>query len=1206
MHHRNSIRLAAAAVVVASTALFTANVLGQAALAKTGFDTLTPANSTTTAAGNTARYVVSLTLPSGAPSEVVISDTIPAGTQYTAGSLKPPSNAVPKWSTDNGSTYVETEPSPASSVTNVRIEGLGSGLLTDRGNVSPVPLPPAASISSGTSGGDGYRVIPYNDKVYTVFHHRSDRPLYCADVVTGATCPGYPANVPAATGDAFTAASGDGYFVTAGQYPEYVNRATGQLYFFAKNIATQKIVVVCADLNTQQSCGNYEFSSAPSAPAATSYGMDGGINGTQLYALTTAANPPTYACYDAATNAPCAGSAADGTFVAGTGFPAASAGGNYAQGQTLEVGTRMFSYIGMGLNRRINCFDMATNAQCGGGNFPLIPGTFGPLFPTANSSGVADGFCVAWAAPTLGTTCFDLNGVAQAKPNLAAALQTRAPLFNGAVSIAFGTALLYNGKTYWIADLSSVTPQTLMIPSQKFCWDWATNALCSGFNTTLSPSTKGSIDAFYEMTSDPDRPNCLWGLGDSGQIRAFDPRDGSSCGGKTTVQVAMNPGISYCDGKPHAITWNQLELFGLTSGTDFTSATLTIRDSVGDPVPGFDGVNVPAFPFDISSIGYAGVTTELDILLELNGIPTPIPAAYSATPPPFLTATWSSDPAQMCFDVNVLCAAAEPLNNTATGMIGTTPVSALHAFSTVSKAACAAVSGRVYLDRDSSGAYNTGVSAVADDLNITAVDLSLSCTNPTIGPVSAMTTASGYLFAGVDPGASCTITETQPAQYASGIENPGNSIAIASVPAEGSSNNNFGEIAGTVSGRVFNETTSAGIAGQTINLTGDDESGGSFSGITTTAPAGGLAAGTLCLSQPALAVGEYYFCDVPLGSSYTVSQPAQPAGTTNGTSSAGSSGGTGSNPTATSSRIVDVPVSSSTLLAAGNDFGEVQIPFSDMTPAFGILPRVIAPGQIFSGLSLVCTNAGPSAAADPLCAPSVAAGQGSISNIVCTASSGSTGTSVVVGGSLNCTFTFAASGAPGGGDDTSPTTVTFLAGTGATNDSIGGISSGISGRTCMTSSTTNNCVATSAIIIDAVDDTSIAVPNDAVSVLPLLGNDTVERNGASATDGSSNVSVAGNGAITCEDCEDTPAALVLNSDGTVTVPFGATPGTYLIPYQICALPANPAPLENACDTAVATVVVGAAKAVPSLSTLALGLLSLLLVAIGCVRIRRDF
>ena len=78
--------------------------------------------------------------------------------------------------------------------------------------------------------------------------------------------------------------------------------------------------------------------------------------------------------------------------------------------------------------------------------------------------------------------------------------------------------------------------------------------------------------------------------------------------------------------------------------------------------------------------------------------------------------------------------------------------------------------------------------------------------------------------------------------------------------------------------------------------------------------------------------------------------------------------------------------------------------------------------------------------------------------------------------------------------------------------------------------------------------------------------------------------------------------------GTVTVPSGATPGTYSVPYQICALPENQGPLENACDTAVATVatIVVGAKTIPVLSVPALSLLSLLMLAIGSVRTRRGY
>jgi hypothetical protein len=1019
MDYRNTIRRIAMACAIVSTSLLSVHVWAQSAasVAKTGFDTTTN-SATATASGNNARYVIGVAPPTGAPSTIVVSDTIPAGTQYIAGSLKAPPSTVAKWSTDSGASYVTTEPSPASSVTNVRIEG--ASVIADRGNVAPVPPPPAASISGGTTGGDGWRVIPYNGKVYTVYHHWKDRPLYCADVATGATCAGYPANIPATSGSAFTTASVDGYFVTAGQFPEYVNRATGQLYFFAKNITTQKMVVVCANLNTQQSCGNYEFSGVSNAGTGDFFGMDGGVNGTKIYALTTATNPPTYACYDASTGAACAGTAADGTFSAGAGFPVAAGGGDYNTGQAIQIGTRIYGYVGTGTDRRVNCFDMATNAQCGGGNFPLNSATLGPLFPTANASGVADGFCVAWDAAAA-TTCYTLAGAAQTKANLSTALSTRKPQYTGDAGYAYGTALLYNGKTYWISDSTT--------PSQKFCWDWSTDALCAGFNTTQTASTGGAGDRFYEMTSDPDRPNCLWGLGDAGQIRSFDARDGSSCGGKTTVQVPASPAVAYCDGKPHTVTWNQVQLFGLTAGTDFTSATLTIKDSLGNVVTGFNGITVSSFPVDISAISYTGNNTSLTIFVELNGIPNPVPATYSANPPPFLTATWASDASQMCFDVKVLCAAPQPLANTASGTIGATAVTSTHNFTTVSKAACATLSGLVYLDRNGSGSYNTGVSAAADDRNLTGVGLSLSCTNPTIGPVAAVTTATGYSFTNVDPGASCTITETQPAIYANGTQNPSNSIAIASVPAGGSSGNNFGEVAGSVSGRVFNETTGVGIGGQTINLTGVDANNNALTGITvTTAPVGGLPAGTLCPSQPALAVGEYYICDVPLSnmSGYSVVQPSQPAGTTNGTTTQGVAGGTPSNPTATSSQVAGVVISGTTLAAPGNNFGEAAVLVADMVSSIVCTPAGATSGPVTCNVT--CTNNGPNAATNAFCS---VPNSSSLPGSPVPTCPGSPAATLAANGQLTCSVSFTIPP-----NNTSP--ISVQAGTGATNDVNGG------------------------------------------------------------------------------------------------------------------------------------------------------------------------
>src|SRR5690606_31796610 len=48
-------------------------------------------------------------------------------------------------------------------------------------------------------------------------------------------------------------------------------------------------------------------------------------------------------------------------------------------------------------------------------------------------------------------------------------------------------------------------------------------------------------------------------------------------------------------------------------------------------------------------------------------------------------------------------------------------------------------------------------------------------------------------------------------------------------------------------------------------------------------------------------------------------------------------------------------------------------------------------------------------------------------------------------------------------------------------------------------------------------------------------------------------------------------ALVMNPDGTITVPPLMPPGTYTYPYTICMVPATTPPT---CDTATATLVVG--------------------------------
>lgn len=111
---------------------------------------------------------------------------------------------------------------------------------------------------------------------------------------------------------------------------------------------------------------------------------------------------------------------------------------------------------------------------------------------------------------------------------------------------------------------------------------------------------------------------------------------------------------------------------------------------------------------------------------------------------------------------------------------------------------------------------------------------------------------------------------------------------------------------------------------------------------------------------------------------------------------------------------------------------------------------------------------------------------------------------------------------------------------------------------------------------------SIVASNDDFSGTPILSSggttasvfsdDTL--NGASFADGDVTVSIADDGGLT---------GVVINPDGTLTIPAGTTPGVYTITYQICEV-ADP---DN-CDTATVDVVVGGVADLQTVKTLASG------------------
>jgi uncharacterized repeat protein (TIGR01451 family) len=254
----------------------------------------------------------------------------------------------------------------------------------------------------------------------------------------------------------------------------------------------------------------------------------------------------------------------------------------------------------------------------------------------------------------------------------------------------------------------------------------------------------------------------------------------------------------------------------------------------------------------------------------------------------------------------------------------------------------ATISGTVFLDTN-----NDGTQQPPADTGLAGVTITLTGTDDTGAPATRTVTTGAdgrYSFGDLRPGTYTLTQPTQPPGTSNGITTAGSAGGTASGPgvapsaitaivlATGGATsiaNNFAEIPANsaLEGRVWLDAdnngapgaTEAGIAGVTIELTGTDAAGNAVNRTATTS-----------------ADGRYGFAQLAPGT-YTVREPAQPAGTVNGATLPGNINGTAAG---TASPVATVPsaISGVTLAAnqtsRDNNFGEV--------PAAAITGRVYA------------------------------------------------------------------------------------------------------------------------------------------------------------------------------------------------------------------------------------------------------------------------
>jgi protocatechuate 3,4-dioxygenase beta subunit len=200
------------------------------------------------------------------------------------------------------------------------------------------------------------------------------------------------------------------------------------------------------------------------------------------------------------------------------------------------------------------------------------------------------------------------------------------------------------------------------------------------------------------------------------------------------------------------------------------------------------------------------------------------------------------------------------------------------------------LNGYVYVDDNDDGSFDTGEQAIA---GVTVI-----LTSGTLTQTQTTDSNGFYNFTGLVAG-SYNVREIQPTQYADGQDTPGtpgggndsvddNITGIAVVSGAVSPNNNFGELAGAISGNVFEDEGQG--ATRNDGVRGGTEPGIAGTTVTLLRVSGGV---TTTVSQTTTnANGDYSFNRLQLLSGYRVVE-SQPTTHIDGIDTAGAVGGGG-------------------------------------------------------------------------------------------------------------------------------------------------------------------------------------------------------------------------------------------------------------------------------------------------------------------------
>lgn len=486
-------------------------------------------------------------------------------TVYKAGSVVAPEGWTIEWSTDDGANWLNAEPGTASDVTSVRATATvdagainGSSQSYTKAVNSPVP----ASTFSGSTGGDGWDVFFYDNYVLNIFHHQENYvALDCHLRTSGARCTGFDPTLT--SGAAYSRFSG---YRAGNRSGGWVNGNTGKAYAFSAQSAAGadqgKPGALCMDLNTAPptNCGFTPLSATANISTHNYLSNAEGVGG-RLFGLESASQ--TLLCFDPNTNAACANSPVQ---LSGT--------NNAVRYHVVGLGTKVFATT----DTTLYCFESSNLSPCAGAwpvSYSSVSWTVQNMSPVAHmdASGNIDGVCM-WNG------CLNLAGAVQAWTNPHSITPWSGSASNNSASGTYGKFTATAGRAYL---------QKVLSTNEVYCFDYATNAACAGFDTTPTADT-----ALYALVADPNNPACIWYNSDPGKIGLFDAYTGASeCSANPviTLQPSAFAPRFVCTSSGGIDRWTSLTLNTVSGGTP-ASQTLTVRTGNGDAVPGWTNVPV--------------------------------------------------------------------------------------------------------------------------------------------------------------------------------------------------------------------------------------------------------------------------------------------------------------------------------------------------------------------------------------------------------------------------------------------------------------------------------------------------------------------------------------------------------------------------------------------------------------------------------------